>query len=88
MNEARESVFVRRLLLATPEPAEQTVPDEVLTAEEAVCFLKLPSLKALYQHYQRGNLPRSIGPGRLLRFRRTDLLEWRSRCASSPRRAR
>jgi hypothetical protein len=62
--------------------------DGILNADETVAFLKLPSLKSLYQHYARGNLPRSIGPGRLLRFRRSELLQSRIRRASSPKKAR
>ncbi len=55
---------------AVPPPME---PREWLTASEAAAYLRLPSVKALYQRRARGQIRAYTIGDRRLRFRRRDL---------------
>lgn len=46
---------------------------EWLTASEAAEYLRLPSVKALYQRAARGQIKKYLLGARLVRFRRRDL---------------
>jgi excisionase family DNA binding protein len=48
------------------------LPEDWLNPDEACAYLRLPSLKALYQAVRRGTVP-VHRMGRLLRFRRPEL---------------
>ena len=55
-----------------PTPRVVTAERAWLTADQAVRYLGLPSIKALYQAVRRGTVP-VCRIGRVLRFFRTDL---------------
>lgn len=46
---------------------------EILTAAEAAELLRLPSVAAVYQRFERGKLPGGFKDGRHLRVRRDEL---------------
>jgi excisionase family DNA binding protein len=46
---------------------------EWLTASEAAEYLRLPSVKALYQRAARGQIKKYLLGARVIRFRRRDL---------------
>lgn len=59
-----------------PLPAATRGPDEIMTAQEAAAYLRLPSTKALYQRHARGQIKAfrlGPSPSSPLRFRRRDL---------------
>ena len=56
---------------AKPEPAAVPASDS-LTPEEAVAYLRLPSVRALYQAIRRGQVP-VHRVGRRMRFQRAEL---------------
>jgi excisionase family DNA binding protein len=59
---------------ARTDPSPRQNPSgEWLTAEEAARYLRLPSVKALYQRAARGQVPKYQLGARTIRFRRRDL---------------
>lgn len=57
-----------------PAPANEPMRfHEWLTASEAAEYLRLPSVKALYQRAARGQIKKYVLGSRLIRFRRRDL---------------
>jgi excisionase family DNA binding protein len=59
-----------RLLVVDRRPVADDT--DLLTPEEATKYLKLPSVRALYQYVRRG-LVKALRIGRQLRFRRAEL---------------
>ncbi|HEY4885818.1 MAG TPA: hypothetical protein VII08_19505 [Myxococcales bacterium] len=59
-----------------------------LTIADLVVVLQAPSAKAIYAMYERGQLPRSVHPGRRILIARDELLQFLSRASSSARRIR
>jgi excisionase family DNA binding protein len=59
-----------RLLRA--EPRREPEPEDLMTAAEAAAFLRLPSVRALYQLVRRGRVE-AHRLGRQLRFSRSEL---------------
>lgn len=51
----------------------EILTDEILTIDDVVGILKLPSKKSGYAHAEAGNIPGVIRVGRLLRFRASDV---------------
>jgi excisionase family DNA binding protein len=56
----------------TPPPDRPKLPQEWLSPEEAAKYLRLRSVRALYDHVRRGRVP-AHRLGRLLRFHRLEL---------------
>lgn len=50
--------------------------DELLTAEEVVAFLKLPSVQTMYYWNTRGTGPKALKVGKHLRYWLSDVLLW------------
>jgi hypothetical protein len=50
-----------------------SLPGDLMTAKEAMEYLRLPSVKALYQRVARGQINRVPFGRRAIRFRRRDL---------------
>ena len=70
------------------EPAPPCSSSDLLTVKEMASLLRV-TVSAVYGLYERGQLPRSIGPGRNLLWDRAQTLEFlRSRASSSARRSR
>ena len=88
---------------APPSPAVRVAPLEddaphatasdallkpFLSAADVAVLLQAPSVRAVYAMYERGQLPRSVHPGRRLLFCRTQLLQFLARVSSSASRSR
>ena len=69
---------------SVPEAAEEPWLDEPITPEEAGAFLKIPySTLNKWRHNKTGPDYLKLG-GRLVRYRRRDLIIWLNSCTRSP----
>lgn len=60
---------------ASPEHAQRPVDSPYLTSQEALQYLRLRTLSALYSHMRDNRLP-YLRAGRLLRFDKRELDAW------------